>query len=89
MHQLIPPIQEIVWGLRYLTCARPNILYEVGLISIFIKVPRQPLVAVKCILLYIEGTHNHGLFYQMIVICLNILIVMGRRPFYCSSIIFS
>jgi hypothetical protein len=56
--------KSLVKSLRYLTCTRPNILYEVGLISRYMETPDQShLNAAKRILRYIKGTINEGMFY--------------------------
>jgi len=51
--------KQILGSLRYLTCTRPNICYDVGLVS------RQVhLQAVKRIMRYIKGTTTFGLLYS-------------------------
>ncbi|KAG6478457.1 hypothetical protein ZIOFF_061900 [Zingiber officinale] len=63
----IDPIRfkSLVGSLRYLTCTRPDILYEVGLVSRFMEEPKEThWKAAKRILRYVRGTMNHGLFYS-------------------------
>ncbi|XP_061979630.1 uncharacterized mitochondrial protein AtMg00810-like [Populus nigra] len=54
-----------VENLRYLECTRPDILFEVILMSRFMKTPTMThLKALKRILRYIKGTIGFGLFYN-------------------------
>jgi hypothetical protein len=57
--------KSLVMSLRYLTCTRPYILYEVGLVSRFMETSTMTHVkALKWILRYIKGTIDFGLFYS-------------------------
>nr|XP_016436796.1 PREDICTED: uncharacterized mitochondrial protein AtMg00810-like [Nicotiana tabacum] len=57
--------RKYVESLRYLTSTRLDITYGVGLISRFMKTPRQShLQAAKRILRYIQGTQTDGIFYS-------------------------
>jgi len=56
--------KSLVMSLRYLTCTRLYILYEVGLVSRFMETSTMTHVkALKWILRYIKGTIDFGLFY--------------------------
>ncbi|XP_055822197.1 uncharacterized mitochondrial protein AtMg00810-like [Solanum dulcamara] len=56
--------KSVIRSLSYLTISWPDIMYAVGLVSIFMKKPKQDhWVDTKRILRYIKGTVNHGLFY--------------------------
>jgi hypothetical protein len=56
--------KSLVGSLRYLTMTRPDILYGVGLVSRYMKTPREShWLTTKRILRYIKGTLNFGLFY--------------------------
>ncbi|XP_074378125.1 secreted RxLR effector protein 161-like [Apium graveolens] len=56
--------KSLIGSLRYLTFTHPDIMYAVGLVSRYIKKPKQDhFMAAKRILRYIEGTLDHGLFY--------------------------
>jgi hypothetical protein len=56
--------KSLVGSLRYMTCTRPNILYEVGLVTRFMETPTMThFKALKRILRYIKGTIDFGLFY--------------------------
>ena len=51
-------------SLYYLTCTRPDILYEVGLASRYMEKPKSThLMAVKKIMCYIKRTISYGLLY--------------------------
>ncbi|XP_028064792.1 uncharacterized protein LOC114267909 [Camellia sinensis] len=57
--------KSLVGSLRYLTCARPDMLYGVRPISRYMETPNQShLYAAMRILRYIKGTINDGLFYK-------------------------
>ncbi|XP_070042945.1 uncharacterized mitochondrial protein AtMg00810-like [Nicotiana tomentosiformis] len=57
--------RKLVESLRYLTSTRLDITYGVGLISRFMKTPRQShLQAAKRTLRYIQGTQTDGIFYS-------------------------
>ena len=57
--------KQIIGSLKYLTCTRPNICYDVGLVSRYMESPRQVhLQAVKRIMCYIKGTATFGVFYS-------------------------
>lgn len=52
-------------ALQYLIFTRPDIVYVVKQICLFVHDPREPhLLERKCILHYIQGTHDHGLFIR-------------------------
>lgn len=56
--------RSIIGGLRYLTHTRPDISYDVGIVSRFIERPTvKHRQAVKHILRYIKGTIDYGLKY--------------------------
>ncbi|PKI78999.1 hypothetical protein CRG98_000640 [Punica granatum] len=54
--------KSLVGCLRYLTCTRPDILFEVGLVSSFMETPKTShLKAAKRILKYVKRTVDYGL----------------------------
>ncbi|XP_026440520.1 uncharacterized protein LOC113339470 [Papaver somniferum] len=56
----------LVGYIRYLTATRPDIMYAVGLVSRFMKSPRQShLQDAKRILKYVKGTTSMGIFYSV------------------------
>jgi hypothetical protein len=56
--------KSLVGSLRYLTMTRPDILHGIGLVSHYMKTPREShWLTAKRILRYIKGTLNFGLFY--------------------------
>ncbi|XP_026405475.1 uncharacterized protein LOC113300488 [Papaver somniferum] len=58
--------KSLVGCLRYLTSTRPDIMYAVGLVSRFMKLPRQShLQAAKRILKYVKGTISLGILYTV------------------------
>ncbi|CAM8952254.1 unnamed protein product [Rhodiola kirilowii] len=65
--ELMNPIyfKSIVRSLRYMTSTRPDIVYEVGLISRFIEKSQQShLLAAKRVLRYISGTSDYEIMYS-------------------------
>ncbi|TXG67201.1 hypothetical protein EZV62_008476 [Acer yangbiense] len=57
--------QSLVGNLMYLTTTRPDIMYDVSLISRFMEKPfSNHGEAIKRILRYVRGTLDHGIFYQ-------------------------
>ena len=55
---------SLVGSLHYLTFTRPNISFAVHQVCQFMNAPTDiHLTAAKCILHYIRGTLDHGLFY--------------------------
>ncbi|WJX77089.1 hypothetical protein P8452_60430 [Trifolium repens] len=57
--------QSLVGSLRYLTCTRPDILYDTGFISRHMENPTiTHLKAAKRILPYINGTVDFGLWFS-------------------------
>ncbi|KAH9672319.1 hypothetical protein KPL70_017676 [Citrus sinensis] len=57
--------KSLVGSLRYLTCTRPDILYDVGLVSRYMENPKTThFKATKRIICYIKGTTNFGLLYS-------------------------
>ena len=55
---------RIVESLRYLTCTRPDILFEVGLVNRFMKTPTMiHFKALKRILWYVKDIVDFDLFY--------------------------
>jgi hypothetical protein len=65
-----PPVQDasqfqsIAGALHYLTFTRPDIAYTVQQICLHIHDPQEPhLVAMKCILCYLQGRHTTVFFY--------------------------
>ena len=58
--------KSIVGSLMYLTATRPDIMYDVSLISRFIKKPKEAhWQAAKRILRYVKGTKRYGIFYTI------------------------
>jgi hypothetical protein len=56
--------KQIVGSLMYLCHSRPNICYGVRLISRYMDKPRvSDMIAAKCVLRYIKGTMDFGVFY--------------------------
>ena len=56
--------RRMIESLQYLTSIRSNIIFGVRLISRFMESSCQShLQAVKCILGYIKGMQNDGIFY--------------------------
>ena len=54
----------MIGSLLYLTASGPDIMFSVGLCARFQSNPKEShLSAVKCILRYISGTKNLGLWY--------------------------
>ena len=65
--ELVNPtyFKSIVGSFRYLTSTQPDIIYGVGIISLFMEKPYQShLQAAKRILRYVNGTCDHGIFYS-------------------------
>ncbi|KAA0062180.1 putative mitochondrial protein [Cucumis melo var. makuwa] len=57
--------KSLVGSLRYLTCTRPDILFNVGLVSRFMESPTTThLKVAKRILCYLKGTLDYGLLYS-------------------------
>jgi hypothetical protein len=57
--------RQLVGSLLYLTATRPDIAYEVGMVSRFMSNPHlEHSNAAKIILKYIKGTYNLELEYQ-------------------------
>ncbi|XP_019420266.1 PREDICTED: uncharacterized protein LOC109330488 [Lupinus angustifolius] len=57
--------RQIVGCLRYLCHSRPKIAYGVGLISRFMRDPRQShLTAAKRIMRYLKGTIGYGIMFS-------------------------
>ena len=57
--------KSIVGSLMYLTETRPNIMYIVGSISIFMETPKEThWQAAKRILRYVNGMNGYGIFYS-------------------------
>jgi hypothetical protein len=55
----------IVESLIYMTITRPNLRYEVGVVSQFMQTPQKPhLDVVRHILKYIKHTLQCGIFYE-------------------------
>jgi hypothetical protein len=55
----------IMGSLIYMTITRPDLNYEVGVVSQFMQTPQKPhLDAVRCILRYIKHTLQCGIFYE-------------------------
>lgn len=58
--------KSLVGSLRYLTSTRPDIVYEVSLVSRYMENPTiTHLKVAKRILRYIKGTLDFGLFYSI------------------------
>ena len=56
--------KSLMGSLRYLTCTRLDILYEVRLVSHYMEKPKSThLMAAKRILRYIKRTISYGLLY--------------------------
>ena len=48
-----------------MTITRPDLSYDVGLVSQFMQMPRKPhLDAIRRILRYVKSTLHFGLFYE-------------------------
>ncbi|XP_055800411.1 secreted RxLR effector protein 161-like [Solanum dulcamara] len=59
--------RHIVDSLMYLTAARSDIMYVVGLISRYMEIPMEiRLLATKRNLCYVQGTKDFGLFYKKV-----------------------
>lgn len=57
--------KQIVGSLMYLTTTRPDLMYSVSLISIYMTQPTElHLMAAKRVLRYVKGTLNFGVFYK-------------------------
>ncbi|KAK2973952.1 hypothetical protein RJ640_027581 [Escallonia rubra] len=57
--------KSLVGSLRYLTCTRPDILFDVGLMSRYMEAPTTShLKVAKKILRYIKGTLDYGIMYS-------------------------
>jgi len=57
--------KQLVGSLLYLTATRPDIVYAVSLISIFMSCPSEShWPTAKCILRYLKGTTKLGIFYK-------------------------
>jgi len=56
--------KQIVGSLRYLTCIRPDICYDVGLVNRYMESPRQVHLQAVKIMRYIKGATTLGLFYS-------------------------
>ncbi len=57
--------RRIMGNLIYMTITRPDLSYEVGVVSQFMQTPRKPhLDAVRRILRYIKHTLQCGIFYE-------------------------
>ena len=57
--------KSLIGSLRYLTITRPDIVFGVGLLSRYMKTPKEShWLAAKRILRYIKGMLDFGLFYS-------------------------
>jgi hypothetical protein len=57
--------KQIVGSLMYLTATRPDLMFVVSLISMYMERPTEThLQAAKRVLRYVKGTVNFGLFYK-------------------------
>jgi len=57
--------KKIVGSLLYMTATRPDIMFSVSLISIYMSKPTEMhLQAAKRILRYLKGTTSYGIFYK-------------------------
>jgi hypothetical protein len=57
--------KQIVGSLMYLTATRPDIMFSVSLISMYMSKPTElHLQAAKRILRYLKGTVSYGIFYK-------------------------
>lgn len=65
--------RRIVGSLLYLTHTRPDLVYDVGIVSQFMQSPiMHQFGAVKRILHYVSGTLDHSLLYKHTnVLCLS------------------
>ena len=53
-------------SLNYLTITRPNISFVIQQVSQFMHAPQHlHLVAIHCIVCYLQGTCTRGLFFPM------------------------
>ena len=56
---------SIVGSLHYLTFTRPNLSFAVHQVCQFMSAPYEThFIATKCILRYVNGTSNLGIFFQ-------------------------
>jgi hypothetical protein len=56
--------RQMIGSLMYLVNTRPNIFYAVNVLSQFMSQPRQThWIAVKHVLIYLQGTVGYGLRY--------------------------
>lgn len=57
--------KQIIGSLMYLNATRPDVMFAVSLISIFLENPTSKhLVAVKRVLMYLRGTTEEGILYR-------------------------
>ena len=57
--------KQLIWSFIYLTTTRPNLTYEVSLISIFMASPTElHLQATKRVLRYLKDTVDLGVIYR-------------------------
>ena len=57
--------RSLIGSLRYLTHARPDLLFAVGMLSRHMENPTQEhYIGVKRVLRYLKGTEDYGLFYK-------------------------
>nr|GEW43406.1 ribonuclease H-like domain, reverse transcriptase, RNA-dependent DNA polymerase [Tanacetum cinerariifolium] len=57
--------QSLIGCLRYFLHKRPDLSYSVGLLSRFIREPReQHMKAIRQVLRYVKGTKDHGITYK-------------------------
>ena len=56
--------RSMIGSLLYLTASRPDIMFSVCLCARFQSCPKEShLIAVKCIIRYLKGTIEMGLWY--------------------------
>lgn len=57
--------KQMVGSLMYITTARPDLMFSVSLISIYMSQPTEMHIKVaKRILKYLKGTENYGILYR-------------------------
>jgi hypothetical protein len=56
--------KSIIGALQYLRHSQPYLAFAVGYLNRFMEAPREDhLTAIKCVLRYVVGTHDYGVYY--------------------------